>query len=54
MPGAEQAQVEQAMALADRLSVNLEAPHTDALAILAPQKDLETDLLAPLKWIQKH
>ncbi len=53
MPGAEQAQVEQAMALADRLSVNLEAPHPDALAVLAPQKDLETDLLAPLKWIQQ-
>jgi len=52
MPGAEQAQVERAMLLADRLSVNLEAPHPDALAILAPQKDLESDLLAPLKWIQ--
>jgi len=52
MPGAERAQVERAMLLADRLSVNLEAPHSDALAVLAPQKDLETDLLAPLKWIQ--
>ena len=53
MPGAEQAQVERAMLLADRLSVNLEAPHADALAILAPQKDLATDLLAPLNWIQE-
>ena len=51
MPGAEQAQVERAMCLADRLSVNLEAPHSEALAILAPQKDLVSDLLAPLKWI---
>lgn len=51
MPGAEQAQVEQAMLLADRLSVNLEAPHSDALAVLAPQKDIEADLLAPLNWI---
>lgn len=52
MPGAEQAQVERAMLLADRLSVNLEAPHSDALAVLAPQKDLQSDLLAPLEWIQ--
>ena len=51
MPGAKQDQVEQAMLLADRLSVNLEAPHATALAVLAPQKDLESDLLAPLKWI---
>lgn len=53
MPGAERAQVERAMLLADRLSVNLEAPHSEALAVLAPQKDLESDLLAPLKWIQE-
>jgi len=52
MPGAEKAQVERAMILADRLSVNLEAPHAKALAILAPQKDLATELLAPLKWIE--
>jgi len=52
MPGVERAQVEQAMQLADRLSVNLEAPHSDALANIAPQKDLEADLLAPLKWIE--
>ncbi len=53
MPGAEKAQVERAMLIADRLSVNLEAPHAKALAVLAPQKDLATDLLAPLKWIQE-
>ena len=53
MPGAERAQIERAMLLADRLSVNLEAPHSKALAVLAPQKDLESDLLAPLNWIQE-
>jgi len=53
MPGAEKAQIERAMLLADRLSVNLEAPHAEALAVLAPQKDLASDLLAPLKWIQE-
>lgn len=53
MPGAERSQVERAMLLADRLSVNLEAPHAEALAVLAPQKDLQSDLLDPLKWIQE-
>jgi predicted DNA-binding helix-hairpin-helix protein len=53
MPGAEYAQIEKAMLLADRLSVNLEAPHADALAMLAPQKELHSDLLAPLHWIDK-
>ena len=53
MPGAKRGQVEQAMHLADRLSVNLEAPHAAALAILAPQKDLESELLAPLRWIHE-
>ncbi len=53
MPGAEHAQVEQAMRLADRLSVNLEAPHSRALSVLAPQKDLAADLLQPLEWIHQ-
>lgn len=53
MPGAERAQVEHAMTVADRLSVNLEAPHPKSLAVLAPQKDLKADLLAPLNWIQQ-
>ena len=53
MPGAKKDQVEQAMLLADRLSVNLEAPHAAALATLAPQKDLVSDLLAPLQWIHE-
>ena len=53
MPGAEKDQIEQAMLLADRLSVNLEAPHPKALAVLAPQKDFSADLLDPLRWIQK-
>lgn len=52
MPGSEQAQVEQAMMLADRLSVNLEAPHTRALSILAPRKNLQADLINPLLWIE--
>lgn len=52
MPGAEQDQVLEAMLLADRLSINLEAPHPAALSILAPEKDFIRDLLEPLRWIE--
>jgi len=50
MPGVEKAQVEQAMLLADRISVNLEAPNTDRLQRLAPHKDFTEELLRPLHW----
>ena len=53
MPGAEKAQVEYAMRVADRLSVNLEAPHSQALSLLAPGKDLQADLIDPLLWIEE-
>jgi len=51
MPGAEKAQVEQAMLLADRVSVNLEAPNAERLDRLAPDKRFDDQLLAPLRWI---
>ena len=38
MPGAEREQIRAAMRLADRVSVNLEAPNTERLASLAPHK----------------
>ena len=53
MPGAERAQVEAAMALADRVSVNLEAPNGRRLARLAPHKTFEQDLLQRLRWIHE-
>ncbi len=53
MPGAERSQIEEAMRLADRLSLNLEAPHPQALHTLAPQKDFSRDLVAPLRWIEE-
>lgn len=53
MPGSEQAQVEQAMRLADRVSVNLEAPTTESLSRLAPQKILMDELLKPLRWVEQ-
>lgn len=53
MPGAERAQVERTMQLANRVSINLEAPSTERLACLAPQKQFMEELLQPLKWIDE-
>lgn len=53
MPGAEQAQIERAMQLADRVSVNLEAPNTNRLSMLAPQKMFMDELLQPLRVVEE-
>jgi predicted DNA-binding helix-hairpin-helix protein len=53
MPGAQYAQVERAMQLADRVSINLEAPTTERLAKLAPRKQFLEELVQPLKWVQQ-
>lgn len=52
MPGVERGQVERAMALADRVSINLEAPTASHLERLAPHKDFDGELLAPLLWME--
>lgn len=49
LPNAEEAQIERAARLADRLSVNLEAPNEERLAKLAPRKDFERGLVEPLE-----
>ncbi len=53
MPGAEKDQVYRAMQLADRVSINLEAPNTERLARLAPHKMFFEELLEPLKWVEE-
>jgi len=53
MPGSDRAQVEHGMTLADRVSVNLEAPNTNRLANLAPQKIFLEELLTPLRWVEE-
>jgi len=53
MPGAERDQVETAMRLADRVSVNLEAPNTRRLSALAPHKTFDDELLKRLRWIEE-
>lgn len=53
MPGAEREQILAAMRLADRVSVNLEAPNTERLARLAPHKRFTEELLQRLRWIEE-
>jgi predicted DNA-binding helix-hairpin-helix protein len=53
MPGAEKGQVERTMQLADRVSINLEAPNPERLARLAPQKSFLDELLQPLRWVEE-
>jgi len=52
MPGASWGCVERATQVADRVSVNLEAPGQKWLRRLAPDKELD-DLLAPLRWVRR-
>ena len=53
MPGAEHDQVVRTMQLADRVSVNLEAPNTQRLAKLAPLKEFTHELIQPLRWVEE-
>ena len=53
MPGAERDQIVAAMRLANRVSVNLEAPNTERLARLAPHKVFAEELLQRLRWIDE-
>lgn len=49
MPGAEDDQIRRALQLADRVSVNLEAPTLERLNALAPKKDFAGELLKTLQ-----
>jgi predicted DNA-binding helix-hairpin-helix protein len=51
MPGTDKATVERAVRLADRVSVNLEAPSPARLAALAGKKSFYEELVAPLRWV---
>ncbi len=53
MPGAEKDQILRAMQLADRVSINLEAPNEACLQKLAPHKVFFQELLEPIKTIDK-
>ncbi len=53
MPAVDKATVERAVQLADRVSVNLEAPTPERLARLAGGKDFYQELLTPLRWVSE-
>jgi len=53
MPGAEYDQIVRTMQLADRVSVNLEAPTPDRLERIAPKKGFMDELLQRLRWIEQ-
>lgn len=53
MPGAESAAIERALQLADRVSVNLEAPSSEYLSKLSSTKRYTEELLAPLQAAKK-
>jgi len=53
MPGAQRAQIEQAMQLADRVSVNLESVDAGRLASIAPDKDFEGELLSAVRQVNE-
>lgn len=53
MPGVERDQLERSMQLSSRVSVNLEAPNTNRLQMLAPRKTFTEELLQPLLWAEE-
>jgi len=50
LPGASVSEVERAARLADRLSLNLEAPSAERLARVSPERDWAGDLITRLTW----
>ncbi len=53
LPGADQASIEQSVALADRVSVNLEAPSAKHLRALSAEKNYEKDLMGTMVRMQR-
>ncbi len=53
LPGASESQVERAVKLADRISVNLEAPSASRLSRIAPDKGFDSELLSRVKLLAR-
>jgi predicted DNA-binding helix-hairpin-helix protein len=53
LPGCEPAAVERAVQIADRVSVNLEAPNAERLQGLSGDKRFEQDLMQPMHWAKR-
>jgi predicted DNA-binding helix-hairpin-helix protein len=54
IPGAEEAQLERAARLANRLSINLEGANENRLQFLAPGKNFTGELLPGLYWVRQN
>ncbi len=54
LPGASQEAVRRACRLADRVSVNIEAPTQDSLDHIAPKKSLREDVIKRFRWIDEE
>jgi predicted DNA-binding helix-hairpin-helix protein len=53
IPGCQPDQIDRAMALATRVSVNMEAPTATHLARIAPGKQFEAQILAPMRQVAR-
>jgi len=53
LPGSTPDVIEAAARLATRLSVNMEAPNPERLQLLAPNKNMQTDILRPMSLIAR-
>ncbi|MCG2768841.1 MAG: radical SAM protein [Anaerolineae bacterium] len=53
LPGADMGSVERAVQLADRVSLNLEAPNPTRLARITGKKDFQRDLLDRMRWANR-
>ena len=53
LPGVTEAHIERAVQLAHRVSVNLEAPSAERLAVIAPRKDYFRELTEPMRLVKK-
>ncbi len=51
LPGVSRDLLQQAIPLANRISVNLEAPSAERLALIADEKDFHRDLITRQEWI---
>lgn len=52
LPGVSRGVVERAARLADRLSINVEAPTPDLLSAISPSKDMLSDIIRRQRWIR--
>jgi predicted DNA-binding helix-hairpin-helix protein len=54
MPGAQESQIQRAMQISNRVSINLEGPNPERLKLLAPSKDFQQDLLPRIAMMDRY